>query len=444
MIKRLLIANRGEIAVRVIRAARDLGIETVAIFSAADAEARHASLADRAVCVGPAPATESYLREDLVLHVAGATGCDAVHPGYGFLAESARFATRVAEEGLVFVGPPARAIEEMGNKAVARTVVEGAGVSAVPGSAAVVSDLDEAVQLADQLGYPVLAKASAGGGGRGMRVVRDATELKAAVPLAQQEAASAFGDDSVYIEKYLPRVRHVEVQILADRAGNTLSLGERDCSLQRRHQKMLEEAPSPVLGPEQRRAMSAAAVDVARAVGYIGAGTVESLFDLDSEAFYFIEMNTRIQVEHPVTEMLTSMDLVAWQLRIAAGEQLPAAPPDIRGHAVECRITAEDWKRDFVPGPGTMSAFTPPAGPGVRLDTHSFPGVTVPPHYDSLLAKLVVHGENRDEALRRARRALDEFHIEGIPTTVGLHRWLLDQPQIIEGNYTTSYLSEAL
>jgi acetyl-CoA carboxylase biotin carboxylase subunit len=442
MIRRLLVANRGEIAVRIIRAAHDLGIETVAVYSEADREARHVTLADRALCLGPGPAPASYLRPDLLLHVAEATGCDAVHPGYGFLSEDPAFAAQVVAQGRTFVGPPVHAMEQMGDKAVARKVVASANVPVVPGSEEVVTDAAEAARLAASTGYPVLLKARAGGGGRGMRLVPDEAGLTSAFRLAQREAAGSFGDDGLYVERYLTRVRHVEVQVLADTHGQVTHLGERDCSLQRRHQKVLEEGPSPVLTEDQRTRLCESAVQTARAVNYTGAGTVEFLLDLDSGQFFFIEMNTRIQVEHPVTEVLTGVDLVAWQLRIAAGEPLDLSDVAPRGHALEFRINAEDWQHDFRPSPGRVEVFEPPAGPGVRLDTHCFSGATVPPHYDSLIAKLIVHGANRDEAIRRSRRALDEFRVEGVATTIGLHRKLLDRPEVVQGTYTTSYLTE--
>jgi acetyl-CoA carboxylase, biotin carboxylase subunit len=442
VIRRVLVANRGEIAVRIIRAARDLGIEAVAVYSAADRGARHVTLADRALCLGPGPAPASYLRPDLLLHVAEATDCDAVHPGYGFLAEDSSFAARVVDQGHTFVGPPVRAIEQMGDKAVARKVVAGAGVPVVPGSEGVVTDVSEAVRLAASTGYPVLLKARAGGGGKGMRLAHDETELASVFGLARREAAGSFGDDGLYVERYLTRVRHVEVQVLADNHDQVIHLGERDCSLQRRHQKVLEEAPSPALTEDQRTRLCEAAVRTARAVDYTGAGTVEFLLDMDSGQFFFIEMNTRIQVEHPVTEVLTGVDLVAWQLRIAGGERLDLDGVQARGHALEFRINAEDWQRGYLPSPGTVEVFEPPAGPGVRLDTHCFPGARVPPHYDSLIAKLIVHGADRDEALRRSRRALDEFRVEGVATTIGLHRTLLDRPEVVAGTYTTSYLTE--
>ncbi|MQA11658.1 MAG: acetyl-CoA carboxylase biotin carboxylase subunit [Pseudonocardiaceae bacterium] len=444
MTRRVLVANRGEIAVRVIRAARDLGIETVAVYSAADRDAAHVALADRAVCIGPAAAAGSYLRADLLLHTAIATGCDAVHPGYGFLSEDAGFAERVEREGLTFVGPPSPVIEQLGNKVTARGVAQRAEVPIVPGSPDAVADVEEAARLAKESGYPVLLKARAGGGGRGMRVVGDEQQLRAAFPLASHEAAGAFGDDGLYVERYLTRVRHVEVQILADQYGHVEALGERDCTLQRRHQKVLEEAPCPVLSGRQREEICAAAVRVARAAGYVNAGTVEFLFDLDSQSFFFIEMNTRIQVEHPITELLTGVDLVAWQFRVADGQKVESLNAHSRGHAIECRITAEDWRADFLPSPGRLAVFEPPAGPGVRVDSHCRQGTTITPHYDSLLAKLIVHGTDRGEALCRAKRALDEFRVEGVHTSVGMHRWLLEQPAVIEGNYTTNYLTEAL
>jgi len=446
-IRRLLVANRGEIAVRIIRAARDLGIATVAVTSAADRHARHPSLADQAICLGPGPATASYLRAELLLHTAVATGCDAVHPGYGFLSEDADFAARVRAEGLTYVGASAEAIAQMGDKAIARSVVARAGVPVVPGSEGVVADAEEAVALGQEYGFPVLLKARAGGGGKGMRIAQEPAELAAAFVLARQEAVGAFGDGGLYVEKYLQRARHVEVQVLADTHGHTVHLGERDCSIQRRHQKVFEEAPSPIVDARLRSAITGAAVRAAEAVGYHGAGTVEFLVDLngkpDTDRFYFIEMNTRIQVEHGLTEELTGIDLVTWQLRIAAGQPLDFTQTDIqtRGHAIECRINAEDPAHDFAPSPGTLLGFEPPAGPGVRVDTHCFPGAVVPPYYDSLLAKLVVYGRDRPEALCRARRALAEFHVEGLASTVALHRWLLDQPGIVEGDYTTESLA---
>lgn len=443
MIRRLLVANRGEIAVRVIRAARDLGISTVAVYSAADRDGKHARVADQAICLGPAPAADSYLRQDLLLHVASATGCDAVHPGYGFLSENPGFAAAVTGAGLTFVGPPADVIALMGDKAAAREAAARAGVPVVPGSDGAVRSVAEAGQIAGDCGYPVLLKARAGGGGKGMRIARTREDLAEAFPLVRQEAATAFGDDGMYVEKYLERVRHVEVQVLADAHGHVAHLGERDCSLQRRHQKVLEEAPSPALSAAQREALTTAAVRTAESAGYLSAGTVEFVFDLDGGTFHFIEMNTRIQVEHPVTEVLTGIDLVAWQLRIAVGERLTTETASPAGHAMEFRINAEDWRHGFVPVPGTLRQFDPPGGPGVRVDTHCTPGTVISPYYDSLLGKLIVSGHDRDEAIRRARRALAEFRIDGVATTIGLHRWLLEQPEVLQATYDTRYLTEA-
>ncbi|HVV18710.1 MAG TPA: ATP-grasp domain-containing protein, partial [Pseudonocardiaceae bacterium] len=358
--------------------------------------------------------------------------------------ENPAFAAAVEEAGLTFVGPSAESIALMGDKAMARKAVAKVGVPVVPGSPDAVSGVAEAARAADECGYPVLLKAKAGGGGKGMRVAEDEARLREGFALARQEAASAFGDDGVYIEKYLPRVRHVEVQVLADRHGRTIHLGERDCSLQRRHQKVVEEAPSTALSDEQRRELFDFAVRAAESVGYVGAGTVEFVLDMDSGSVYFIEMNTRIQVEHPLTELLTGVDLVAWQLRIAAGEPLTVDPVPPRGHAVEFRVNAEDWQRGFLPTPGTLTAFEPPTGPGIRVDTHCRAGSVISPHYDSLLGKLIVHGADRDEALARARRALREFRVDGVPTTIGLHQWLLTRPDVLAGTYTTRYLMEAL
>lgn len=443
-LRRLLIANRGEIAVRVARAARDLDIETVTVYSAGDTESRHARLGDQSVCIGPAPASGSYLRRDLLLHVAEATGCDAVHPGYGFLSEDAQFAREVFEAGLCWVGPPPDAITRMGDKAEARQVAMKAGVPVVPGSDGVLSADDEFLAFGREHGYPLLLKARAGGGGKGMRVVESESELGSVLSLARHEAASAFGDDGMYVERYLPRVRHVEVQILGDRDGQVVALGERDCSIQRRHQKVVEEAPAWNLPEETRADMARTAVRLGEAVGYHSAGTVEFLVEVDTGAFYFIEMNTRIQVEHPVTEEITGTDLVAWQLRLAGGETITERDFPRRGHAMEFRITAEDPARGFAPNPGRITRFEVPGGPGVRCDTHCYSGYTVPPHYDSLLAKLVVSGRDRAEVLRRSRRALGEFCIEGVATTVDFHLWLLQQPEFVNGTHTTGYLAEVL
>ncbi|MDV6247084.1 acetyl-CoA carboxylase biotin carboxylase subunit [Rhodococcus opacus] len=444
--RRLLVANRGEIAVRIIRAARDLGVETVAVTSQADRHALHARMADRAVCIGPAVAAGSYLRKDLLLHTALETDCDAVHPGYGFLSEDAEFAAMVEREGLVFVGPSADAIAEMGDKARARDVVMSAGIPVVPGSDGPVDNAEAVRDFGSRFGYPLLLKAKAGGGGRGMRVVENDAAAAGLFTLARTEAESSFGDGGIYVEKYLPQVRHVEIQVLADNHGHIVYLGERDCSIQRRHQKILEEAPSPAINDDLRTAMGQAAVAVAKTVRYTGAGTVEFLFDVQTRDFYFIETNTRIQVEHPITEAVAGLDLVAWQLRIADGEHLDLQQSDVelRGHAIEARITAEDATAGFLPRPGTIGQFLVPSGPGVRVDTHCHAGASVPPYYDSLLAKLIVHGRDRGEALRRLQRALHEFHIDGVASTVPFHRWLAEQPAIVAGDYTTAYLDHAL
>ncbi len=441
-VRRLLIANRGEIAVRVARAARDLGIETVSVHSAGDRDSRHVGIADRSVCIGPPAASASYLRRDVLIHVAEATGCDAVHPGYGFLSEDAAFAREVTQAGLVWVGPSPEAISRMGDKAEARRVAVEAGVPVVPGSQGVLTEERDAYEFGREHGFPLLLKASAGGGGKGMRVVEHERDLSAVLATARQEAKAAFGDDSMYVERYLPRVRHVEVQVLGDMEGQVVALGERDCSVQRRHQKVVEEAPAHDLPHETRASMGKTAVQLAEAVSYRGAGTVEYLVDVDTGAYYFIEMNTRIQVEHPVTEEITGVDLVAWQLRIAAGESLGALDATSRGHAMEFRVTAEDPARGFAPSPGRLDVFEPPAGPGIRCDTHCYPGYVVPPYYDSLLAKLVVDGQDRDHVLRRAARALREFRIEGVASTVAFHRWLLAQDEFVAGTHTTGYLAD--
>jgi acetyl-CoA carboxylase biotin carboxylase subunit len=440
-LQRLLVANRGEIAVRVIRAARDLGIETVAVHSDADRNARHVALADRSVLIGPPAATASYLRREALVHVAQATGCDSVHPGYGFLSEDAQFARMVGSAGLTWVGPDPETIDAMGDKARARTLAADAGVPIVPGSDGLLRDGEQALRFGRDHGYPLLLKASAGGGGKGMRVVDREDNLLPTLALARQEASGAFGDDGMYVERYLPAVRHVEVQVLGDNHGGLVSLGERDCSLQRRHQKLVEEAPAPSLPDSVRSALSDTAMRLAAAADYRSAGTVEFLFDVTTGDFAFIEMNTRIQVEHPVTEEITGVDLVGWQLLIAGGEPLDAlGSPIPHGHAMEFRITAEDPTADFRPNPGRISVFEPPAGPGIRCDTHCYSGWEVSPYYDSLLAKLIVHGRDREQVIRRARRSLREFRVDGVATTIPFHRWLLDQPEFIDGRHTTSYL----
>ena len=441
-LRRILIANRGEIAVRVARAARDLGIETVSVHSAGDRDSRHTFVTDETVCIGPPAASASYLRRDLLIHTALATGCDAVHPGYGFLSEDAEFAQQVADAGLVWIGPVASTISRMGDKAEARRVATAAGVPIVPGSDGVLVNESEFIAFGREHGFPLLLKARAGGGGKGMRIVTDEAELPTVLSLARQEAAGAFGDDSIYVERYLPRVRHVEVQVLGDEDGRVIALGERDCSVQRRHQKVVEEAPAWNLPQETRDDMSRTAVRLGETVDYLGAGTVEFLVDVETGLYYFIEMNPRIQVEHPVTEEITNTDLVAWQLRLAAGERLDKLDFEVAGHAMEFRITAEDPSRDFMPSPGLLETFDLPGGPGVRCDTHCYAGYVVPPYYDSLLAKLVIRGNDRDQVMRRSKRALSEFRVEGVATTIPFHRWLLTQPEFVNGTHTTGFLAD--
>jgi len=440
MFEKLLIANRGEIAVRVIRACRELGIKTVAVYSEADRNALHVNLADEAFCIGPPPAARSYLNITSIISVAEVTGADAIHPGYGFLAENAAFAEVCESCGVTFVGPPITALEIMGAKARAREVVAAAGVPVVPGSGGVVS-AKEAVEIAEEIGYPVLIKASAGGGGRGMRIAHHKEDLLQAMQTAQAEAQAAFGNPDVYIEKYVEEPRHIEVQVLGDRYGKIIYLGERDCSVQRRNQKLLEEAPSVAVTPALRQQLGEAAVRAARAVGYYNAGTVEFLLDRHNN-FYFIEMNARIQVEHPVTEMVTGLDLVKEQIRIAAGEPLTLSQEDvtINGWAIECRINAEDAWRDFAPCPGRITAYLPPGGPGVRVDSALYPGYEVTSYYDSLLAKLIVWGRDRQEAIERMQRALGEFIIEGVATTIPFHQRVLSNAFFRRGEVYTNFV----
>jgi acetyl-CoA carboxylase biotin carboxylase subunit len=441
--RRILIANRGEIAVRIIRACEALGIESVAAVSAADRDSLAARRATRAVCIGPAPAAASYLRPETLVAAALGTGCGAVHPGYGFLSERAAFARLCGEAGLVFIGPSPDAIAAMGDKLSALAIAEAAGVARVPGSDRL-SDIAEARRAADRIGYPVLVKASAGGGGRGMRIVESAAELGAAIESAGIEAEAAFGDATLYLEKFIRRARHIEVQILGDAAGTVVHFGDRECSTQRRHQKLIEEAPAPTIDAETRRALADAALSLARHVRYQGAGTVEFVYDEESRAAYFLEMNTRIQVEHPVSEMVTGHDLVEAQIRVAAGETVPLAQDDLRivGHAIECRINAEDVAHNFAPRPGRIAAWRPPEGPGVRVDTHCHPGYLVPPFYDSLLAKLIVHASDRERAVALMTDALDRFEIEGIPTTLPFHRSVLRHADFRDARVTTRWVEE--
>jgi acetyl-CoA carboxylase biotin carboxylase subunit len=443
MLDKVLVANRGEIALRVVRACRELGVASVAVYSDADEQALHVRHADEAVNIGPPPAGKSYLDIEAIVEAAKETGADAVHPGYGFLAENATFAAACRDAGLVFIGPSAEAIEKMGNKSAARRLAEEADVPVVPGSEESAS-ADEAVETAEEIGYPVMVKAAAGGGGRGIRVAGDEEELRKSVQVAKREAESAFGDGSVYLEKFLAGPRHVEVQVMADHEGNVIHLYERECSMQRRRQKVLEEAPSPGISDEVRERMCDAAVRLAREAGYANAGTVEFL--VDGDEFYFIEMNTRIQVEHPVTEMLTGVDLVKEQILVASGEPLSLKQEDVPfvGHAMEFRINAEDPDQDFMPSPGEITSLEVPGGPGVRVDSAIYQGYTIPPFYDSMVGKLVVWGLNREEAINRSGRALREYLLEGIKTTIPLHLRLLEDDAFRSGEYHTGYLEELL
>ena len=440
MFKKILIANRGEIALRVIRACKELGVQTVAVYSEADRESLHVRFADDDVCIGPPPSRDSYLKIPRLIAAAEITGADAIHPGYGFLAENAEFAETCAASNIAFIGPTADQIRVMGDKAAARAAMSAANVPIIPGTPGPVEDVDEALTFSKQIGFPVIIKAAAGGGGKGMRVARDVDEFARSFQLARSEALSAFGSGDVYVEKYLDRPRHIEFQILGDTHGHVIHLGERDCSVQRRHQKLIEEAPSPAVSPELRQRMGDAAVKGAKSIDYVGAGTIEMLLDTDG-SYYFMEMNTRIQVEHPVTEMLTGIDLVKEQIRVAAGLPLSISTlPPQRGHVIECRVNAEDPARGFQPSPGRIIAFHPPGGPGVRLDTHVYAGYTVPPYYDSLLAKLICEGRDREEARRRMKIALESFIIEGVTTTIPFLARVMDNPRFRAGEVDTKFL----
>jgi len=444
-IGKLLIANRGEIALRIIRSCRELGIGTVAIYSTVDRNALHVQLADEAVCVGEAPSSRSYLNIPNILAAATSRGADAIHPGYGFLAESAAFAEICRDHGLTFVGPSPEAILAMGDKSTAKRTMQQVGVPTIPGSEGLLESVEDAADQAQRMGFPVMIKATAGGGGRGMRLVPSADQLEGLFKAAQGEAEAAFGNPGLYMEKFIDRPRHVEVQVLADRYGNVVHLGERDCSIQRRHQKLLEEAPSPGLHPEVRKRMGEAATAAARSIGYEGAGTVEFLLDR-SGSFYFMEMNTRIQVEHPVTEMVTGLDLIAEQLRIAGGEPISVTQQDVRlrGHAIECRINAEDPRQNFRPSPGKITGWLPPGGPGVRVDSHVYTGYDIPPFYDSLIGKLIVWAPTRELALRRLKRALSEWAVTGIPTTIEFHLALLERAEFQKGEVYTKFVEEKM
>ncbi|WP_409346444.1 acetyl-CoA carboxylase biotin carboxylase subunit [Paenibacillus sp. MBLB4367] len=441
--QKILIANRGEIAVRIIRACREMGIYSVAVYSEADREALHVKLADEAYCIGPTLSKDSYLNLTNLMSVATLTEADAIHPGYGFLAENADFAEICERCNITFIGPSPEAISKMGDKSVAKQTMKDADVPVIPGSDGLVEDLEDAVRIARQIGYPVIIKATAGGGGRGIRIAENEEELVQQITTAQQEAEKAFGNAGVYLEKYLTGMKHVEIQIIADKHGNVAHLGERDCSVQRRRQKLVEEAPCPVLTPEVRSRMGAAAVRAAQAVNYSGAGTLEFLLGPDGE-FYFMEMNTRIQVEHPVTEMITGVDLIKEMICVAEGAPLSFRQEDvtINGWAIECRINAEDSTRNFMPSPGQIQFYLPPGGLGVRVDSAAYPGYTIPPHYDSMIAKLIVWGSTRDEAISRMKRALNEFAVEGVHTTIPFHLKLMDHNKFRKGDFDIKFLEE--
>lgn len=441
MFRRILIANRGEIAQRIVRACRELGVETVAVYSEADAGALYLRQADETICIGGAASRESYLDIPSIISAAEISDVEAIHPGYGFLAENAHFAEVCRSCRIEFIGPDAETIAAVGDKARAREMAIAAKVPVVPGSDGPVRDEDAAVEAAGEIGYPVMIKAAAGGGGRGMRIASNEPSLRSGYRAAQAEAKGAFGDDTVYLERFVEHGRHVEVQILADREGNAIHLGERDCSIQRRHQKLIEEAPSPALTPKQRDKLGATAVRLAKSAGYHNAGTVEFLLDRDGN-FFFIEVNARIQVEHPVTELVTGVDLIQEQLRIASGEPLRFRQKDIqiRGHAIECRINAEDPDKDFRPSPGEITSFVPPGGPGVRVDSHAYSGYTIPPNYDSMIGKLLVHRNTREEAIRSTVRALDEFTIDGPKTTIPFQREVLEHNDFQTGKHDTGFV----
>ena len=442
---KILIANRGEIALRILRTCEEMGISTVAVHSTVDRHALHVQLADEAVCIGEAPSSKSYLNIPNIIAAALTRNAAAIHPGYGFLAENARFAEICADHQITFIGPTPAAILAMGDKSTAKETMQRVGVPTIPGSDGLLTDEREALKVADQIGYPVIIKATAGGGGRGMRLVRDSSDLIKLFLAAQGEAEAAFGNPGVYLEKFIERPRHIEFQILADSYGNVVHLGERDCSIQRRHQKLLEEAPSPALTPELREKMGQAAVRAAQSINYVGAGTVEFLLD-HSGSFYFMEMNTRIQVEHPVTEMITGLDLIAEQIRIAQGEKLQFTQEQIqlRGHSIECRVNAEDPNNNFRPHPGRISGYLPPGGNGVRMDSHVYTDYEIPPYYDSLIGKLIVWGPDRPSAIRRMKRALQECAITGLPTTINFHQKILETPEFLKGEVYTNFVEHVM
>ena len=439
MFKKILIANRGEIALRIIRTCKELGIKTVAVYSTADADSLHVRFADEAVCIGPPSGKDSYLKIPSILAAAEITDAEAIHPGYGFLAENAEFSRICSEHDIKFIGPSPDSINRMGDKAVAKATMINNKVPVVPGSDGVVESFEAAEKVCEEIGYPVIIKASAGGGGRGMRVVNEKSELKKNYQMCRNEAETAFSNPAVYIERFVTNPHHVEIQVLADQHGNAVALGERDCSCQRRHQKILEEAPSPLVTPELRKKMGDAAINAAKSVNYEGAGTVEFLVD-DDLNFYFMEMNTRIQVEHPVTEEITGYDLIEQQIRVAAGESIADMKVELKGHSIECRINAEDPAHNFRPSAGEITVFHPPGGHGVRLDTHAYSGYRIPPYYDSMIGKLIVTAPTREQAIKKMRRALEEFIIEGVKTTIPYHIQLLDDPNFQAGSVSTKYL----
>ncbi|MDN7226817.1 acetyl-CoA carboxylase biotin carboxylase subunit [Planococcus sp. N064] len=442
--KKVLIANRGEIAVRIIRACKEMDIETVAVYSEADKEALHVELADEAYCIGPKLSKDSYLNFSNIISVAKLTNCDGIHPGYGFLAENASFAELCEECDIMFIGPTSAAISKMGTKDVARETMRLAGVPVVPGSTGIVGSEKEGLEIAEEIGFPVIIKATAGGGGKGIRVARDRDDFITGLRMTQKEAAAAFGNPGVYIEKFIEDFRHIEIQVLADSHGNAVHLGERDCSIQRRMQKLVEEAPSPALSPELRAEMGDAAVKAALAVDYRGAGTVEFIFDAVNQKFYFMEMNTRIQVEHPVTEMITGIDLIQQQLKVASGETLAFGQEDItfKGWSIECRINAENPAKNFMPSAGKVTMYLPPGGLGVRVDSAMYPGYSIPPYYDSMVAKLITFADTREEAVAKMKRALDEFVVEGVHTTIPFHLKLMDHEVFKSGDFNTKFLEK--
>ncbi len=442
---KILIANRGEIALRILRTCEELGIATVAVHSTVDRHALHVQLADEAVCIGEPPSNRSYLNIPNIIAAALTRNATAIHPGYGFLAENSRFAEICADHQITFIGPTPAAMQAMGDKSTAKTTMKSCGVPTIPGSEGLITDEVMAQAVAGKIGFPLMIKATAGGGGRGMRLVRQPEDLSRLLAAAQGEAEAAFGNPGVYLERFIENPRHIEFQILADSYGNVIHLGERDCSIQRRHQKLLEEAPSPALTPKLRQKMGQAAVRVAKAINYIGAGTIEFLLD-SSENFYFMEMNTRIQVEHPVTEMVTGLDIIAEQIRIAQGERLSMRQDDVKltGHAIECRINAEDPERNFRPHPGKINGYLPPGGPGVRMDSHVYTDYEIPPYYDSLIAKLIVWGPDRKSAMRRMKRALRECAITGLPTTINFHQRILETPEFQSGMVYTNFVEKLI